>query len=87
MLIDMQIIRVANPSIDLAYLLYSSTNNDARKERLNAWLQVYHETLMENLKDYGYAESVYPFGELEKDIEHARLFGVFMGLMHCQVRR
>ena len=25
------------------------------------------------------------FEELEKDIDHSRLFGVIMGLMHCQV--
>ena len=87
MLIDMQIMRVANPSIDLAFLLYSSSNNDARKDHVKAWLQVYHETLTEDLAALGYPESVYPFDDLEKDIEHARLFGIIMGLMHCQVIR
>ena len=87
MLIDMQIMRVSNPSVDLMYLLYSSSNNDARKDRLKAWLQVYHATLMVDLKAHGYPESVYPFDELEKDIEHARLFGIIMGLFHCQVIR
>ena len=85
MLIDMQIMRVANPSVDLVYMLYSSSNNDARKDNLNNWLKVYHDTLIEDLKSLGYPESVYPFEDLEKDIDHARLFGVIMGLMHCQV--
>ena len=85
MLIDMQIMRVANPSVDLVYMLYSSSNNDARKEKLNDWLKVYHDTLIDDLKSLGYPESVYPFEDLEKDIDHARLFGVIMGLMHCQV--
>jgi len=85
MLIDMQIMRVTNPSVDLVYLLYSSSNNDTRKEHLETWLQVYHETLMEDLKALGYPESVYPFDELKKDIDHGRLFGVIMSLMHCQV--
>ena len=85
MLIDMQIMRVANPSVDLVYMLYSSSNNDARKENLNDWLKIYHDTLIDDLKTLGYPESVYPFEDLEKDIDHARLFGVIMGLMHCQV--
>lgn len=85
MLIDMQIMRIANPSIDLVYLLYSSSNNDDRKEKVTQWLKIYHDTLMDDLKALGYSGSEYPFDELEKDIDHARLFGVIMGLMHCQV--
>ena len=87
MLIDMQIIRVANPSIDLAYLLYSSSNNEARKEKLIEWLHIYHDALIDDLKALGYSGAEYPFEELEKDIDHSRLFGVIMGLMHCQVRK
>merc|ERR1712241_702347 len=34
MLIDMQIMRVTNPSVDLVYLIYSSSNNDARKDNM-----------------------------------------------------
>ena len=85
MLIDLQIMRVTNPSVDLVYLIYSSSNNDARKDNMTSWLRVYHNTLMEDLKAFGYPESIYPFDELEKDVDHARLFGVIMGLMHCQV--
>jgi len=85
MLIDMQIMRVANPSVDLVYLLYSSSNNEARKDHLNKWLKVYHDTLIEDLQALGYPESVYPFEELKKDIDHACLFGIILGLMHCQV--
>jgi len=85
MLIDMQIMRVANPSIDLAYLLYSSSNNEARKEKLTEWLHIYHDALIDDLKALGYSGAEYSFEELEKDIDHARLFGVIMGLMHCQV--
>ena len=86
MLIDMQIMRIANPSIDLVYLLYSSSNNEARKEKLTEWLHIYHDALIDDLKTLGYSGAEYPFEELEKDIDHARLFGVMMGLMHCQVR-
>ena len=85
MLIDMQIMRIANPSIDLVYLLYSSSNNDDRKEKVTQWLKIYHDTLTDDLKALGYSGTEYPFHELEKDIDHARLFGVIMGLMHCQV--
>jgi len=85
MLIDMQIMRIANPSIDLVYLLYSSSNNEARKEKLTEWLHIYHDALIDDLKTLGYSGAEYPFEELEKDIDHARLFGVMMGLMHCQV--
>ena len=87
MLIDMQIMRVANPSVDLVYLLYSSSNNDSRKHHLKEWLKVYHDSLLQDLKSFGYSESVYPFEELEKDIDQACLFGIFFGQMHCQVRK
>ena len=81
----MQIMRVANPSIDLVYLLCSSSNNDARKEHLETWLKVYHDALMDDMKLLGYPESVYSFDELKKDVDHAFLYGFFMGFMHCQV--
>ena len=85
MLLDLQLMRITNPSVDLVYLLCSSTSNTARKERLEEWLHVYHDTLMTDLKLLGYAESVYPFEELVKDIDHSFLFGSFLGVMHCQV--
>ena len=80
MLIDMQITRIANPSIDIAYLLYSSSNNEARKEKYTEWLRIYHNTLIDDLKALGYSGDEYPFEELEKDMDHSRLFGVVMGL-------
>ena len=84
-LIDLQIMRVANPSVDLVYFLCSSSNNSARKESLTEWLKIYHDTLIEDLKLLGYPVDIYPFQELEKDIDQAFPFGTFLGMLHTQV--
>ena len=78
-------VRRGRPTIDLAYLLGSSTSPEFRKEHLDEILSFYHKTLIDLLTSFGYSAQVYPYDQLEKDFEECFVFGFVMAIMHAMV--
>jgi Ecdysteroid kinase-like family len=56
--VDLQTIRYANLSCDILMFLYSSTEGDLRHQHMDRLLQIYQESLIDNLREY--LEKKYP---------------------------
>jgi len=47
-LIDLQMVREACPTMDMVYVLYSSTDSEFRKKHLDEMLELYHDEFLRN---------------------------------------
>ena len=88
---DLQFPRVARPTIDLVYFLYTSTSVEFRQKHLKEMLLYYHECLMKELqglmgyKNSGAHHHIYSFDELQKDFDNCYPFGFVMAVFHAKV--
>ena len=85
--IDFQMCRVARPTIDVAYLLWTSTTPDLRREHEGELLDRYHSTLAGRLEALGAGEEElpYPREQFDKDYRDCCLFGYQISQMHTMV--
>ena len=83
--IDFQIVRRGRPTIDLCYMLTTSTNTQFRHEHRYEIIDAYHKKLVENLVDFGYSKDLYPYAQFKQDVKDCFVFGYAMGSMHAQV--
>ena len=86
MFIDMQLARLGSPASDIVYFLASSTYVGDRKLMLGNWLELYHNTLVNELATYGYSSDIYNYDEFLKDIDCLWPFALEVGVFHAQVR-
>ena len=84
-LVDLQMFRRGNPSVDLAYLLGTSTSPEMRREHLDSVLRLYHKELVGNLAHLGYKSNMYPFDAFLRDFKHTYFFGIILGSLHSMV--
>merc|ERR1719347_842338 len=74
---DLQIVKLGNPTLDLAYFLFSSTTAETRADP--SLLTEYHEKLLSNIHTLG--ESLdYSLQDLESDYKHSKILGFFFAL-------
>lgn len=80
-LLDFQMFRLGSPVCDLSYCLYSG-GTKAIFDELDHFLQIYHDSLSENLKAYGCdPDELYPLKALKSDWKVHCQMGVTMGIM------
>ena len=84
-LVDLQMFRRGNPSVDLAYLLGTSTSPEMRREHLDSILRLYHKELDGNLANLGYRSNMYPLDAFLRDFKHTYFFGIILGSLHSMV--
>ncbi|VEN64461.1 unnamed protein product [Callosobruchus maculatus] len=76
-LIDFQLCRVGTPVFDLSYCFYSGASK-ALLSQLNYFLDVYHRSLSQSLKQFGLSsEVVYPMSVLKEEWKKYCKFGFF----------
>ena len=85
-LVDLQMFRRGNPSVDLAYLFGTSTSPEMRKEHLDSILRLYYDKLDSNLAVLGYPSKMYPFDAFLRDFKHTYFFGIILGSLHSMVQ-
>ena len=84
-LLDLQLMKYARSTVDLAYFFGSSTSVSFRKEYLNELLQIYHKKLTKELEKFGYV-NIYSYDNLMHDFEQTWGFGFMTGQFHAHVR-
>ena len=84
-MVDLQLVRRARPSIDLVYLLGTSTGPEFREKHLEEILSFYHSTLIAGLTKFGYSSDLYTYQQLKKDFDECFIFGFVMGTMNAMV--
>ena len=84
--IDLQLSRVARPSVDLAYFFGSSLSPKTREESKEKLMRRYHDIFTEKLVGLGYAEDLYTLDDLKADYEECLPFQYTMSVMHAMVR-
>jgi hypothetical protein len=84
-LLDLQMIKYARPTVDLAYFLGSSSTAKFRKTHLKHLQKVYHDSLSQQLVKFGYPLEIYPFTQFITDFDETWVFGFTTGCMHVQV--
>ncbi|XP_018566811.1 uncharacterized protein LOC108907557 [Anoplophora glabripennis] len=78
--LDFQLVRLASPVCDLSYCLYSGGTKEIFDD-LDHFLHVYHDSLSENLREYGCDPTeLYPWEALKGDWKVHCQLGVAMGL-------
>ena len=80
--IDLQLSRVARPSVDLAYFFGSSLSPKTREESKEKLMRRYHDIFTEKLVGLGYAEDLYTLDDLKADYEECLPFQYTMSVMH-----
>lgn len=85
-MLDLQLMRVARPAVDLSYLFGSSTSPEFRKEHLADFLQFYHTALASHLGDLGHrVDDLLTLDQLKRDFDECFVFGFVVGILHSQV--
>jgi Ecdysteroid kinase-like family len=88
-LVDLQTVRYTNIVCDLLIFFYSSTTYEVRMKCMDRLIEIYHESLINNLKDYLGIEYEFNFKALEnhftlknikEEISKRSLFGLGMSL-------
>ena len=75
-MVDLQICRRARPSLDVACLLVTTTNEDFRANNLEEALKFYHSRLGHYLSKCGHdVNGLYPFEQLKKEFDECFVFG------------
>ncbi len=82
-MLDLQLVRLGKPSIDLAYFFGSSTKPEWRQQNLTRSLKFYHECLVDQLNYHGFQSKICSFKELQVDFDHHRPFMLVMGGWHA----
>ncbi|XP_018566836.1 uncharacterized protein LOC108907580 [Anoplophora glabripennis] len=78
---DLQFAKDGSPCCDLSYCIYAGAPKDVLKN-LDYYLQVYHDSLSETLKQFGCnSEDVYPLQTLKKDWKRFCKIGIIFGTM------
>ena len=83
--LDLQLMKYARPTVDLAYFFGSSTSVSFRKTHLNNLLIKYHNKLTEELNVFGY-QNLYSFADLSRDYQDTLAFSFMIGQFHNHVR-
>jgi hypothetical protein len=84
-MLDLQMVRRANPTVDLCYFFGSSTSPEIREKHLEEMLTFYWKRLDMLLVTLGYPSNLYTYKSLKKDFKRTFLFGVMLGSMHAMV--
>ena len=84
-ILDLQLSRRANPGVDLAYFLGSSTSPAFREKHLDDLLTFYHSILKERLVAFGYPDNTYTLENVKKDFKYCFPFGFCMARIHIMV--
>lgn len=81
MLIDFQLTREGCPTIDLVYLLYTSTTVDFRRKHLEQTLTLYHDQFAKVCKTLG-VEALPDFGvsTLKRKFHRSKVIGFMMAV-------
>lgn len=80
LLVDFQMCNYNSPALDLVYFIFSSTAKDIRLEKIDFFLQFYHQHLKSNLKKLGYKEKIPTLLDLHKDFLDLGFFGFSLTL-------
>lgn len=83
--VDLQMVRRARPTIDLAYFFASSLSPEFRENHLQELLKYYHLSLTKCLVNLGYDEDLYTFDSFKGNFEECYIYGVGYGTIHAQV--
>jgi Ecdysteroid kinase-like family len=80
-MIDFQLARFASPVIDIAFFIYSCTDEACREQFYDDLIKTYHTSLCELVKDFGSnPEFLFPFSALQSELKTFFKFGVGMGI-------
>lgn len=80
-MIDFQLGFSGSPVFDLSYLIYSAGSPDTF-ENLDDYLQIYHSSLTDTLKEFGLkADEIYSFTRLKDEWRKYCKYGFAMGVM------
>lgn len=86
MLIDWQMGQYCSPATDLAYYIYSSTEQSVRTDHFDDFLHAYHDSLRDLLKKLGGdAAKQFSFGELRNQLNNFGLYGIIMAPILVQI--
>lgn len=79
--LDFQMSKEGSPCCDLSYCLYSGASKEILKD-LNYYLQLYHDSLSETLRQFGCdSRLLYPLQELKNDWKRFCKLGFTLALM------
>ena len=82
-LLDLQMIRLGNPSQDLLHALYTCTSRSIHRDQTEFY-KIYHQSLMRHCEALG-IHLDYTFESLLEDVEANREFGFFMAVFQIPV--
>ncbi|XP_022823365.1 uncharacterized protein LOC111354259 [Spodoptera litura] len=69
-LIDYQVAKTNNPSVDLLYLIFNCTDHESRSKHFYNWLDYYHFESNKSLAYFGLkADLIYPRNQVDADIK------------------
>lgn len=81
-IIDLQIIRLASPITDLAYMIFTSTDSETRANYYTSALDLYYQTLDASITRMGHKTSLlYPMHVFKDQIQSTMLLGLLTGMM------
>jgi hypothetical protein len=76
-MLDFQWTRLSSPSIELAFLILTSTEPELRQVHLKEWLKIYHCQFTSDLKAFGFDSNIiYPMETFEQDFEAFYEYGL-----------
>ncbi len=84
-MLDLQLIKYARPTVDLAYFIGSSSTPAWREKYLKQLLKIYSDALTEELVKFGYPVSTYTYDQMIADFKDCWIFGFHSCVMHTQV--
>lgn len=79
-LLDLQVVRVGSPALDLNYMLYCSLNGDVRTKNLTNIFNTYYASFASIMALAGQPLK-FTVDELTQEFYAKNLFGLFMGMM------
>lgn len=80
-LLDFQLVSNGNPVYDLCYCLYSGSSEETLGN-LDDYLQIYHSSLTDTLKEFGLdSEQMYPWSKFKEEWKNFSKLGFFFGVL------
>jgi hypothetical protein len=81
-LLDFQLIRYGSLANDVAYFIFTSTNEELRDEHYENLLQIYHKSLCDFITRLGSdGENLFKYNDFKKQMKKFGRYGLLMSVM------